>query len=118
MDYKEVTLENVGNGAAIDFFNEELKKVLENIADENTQPDAVRKITLDFKIKPSKDRSGCIVQVSSSCKLPSVKPHDGFMLLGYDGEKVTAHTHDTKQLGLFDEVEDENSDKIKNIKEA
>ena len=33
---KEVSLETIQNGAVIDMFNEELQKVMQNIADENT----------------------------------------------------------------------------------
>ncbi|XPV77961.1 MAG: hypothetical protein ACNI27_08580 [Desulfovibrio sp.] len=57
MEREPLSLENLYGGAAIEAFDHELKAVLENIADINTQPDALRKITLEVKIKPTKERN-------------------------------------------------------------
>jgi hypothetical protein len=55
-DEPSVSLQNLGGGAAIELFDLELQKVLENISDENTRPAVVREITLKVKIKPGDDR--------------------------------------------------------------
>lgn len=41
-----VSLENIGRGAALERFDVELQKVLENVLDPNTKPTATRKVTL------------------------------------------------------------------------
>lgn len=61
-----ITLENLKEGAAIELFNEELKKVLENLNDENTT-DAMRKVDLSVKLKPDKE-SREFVTIDMSCK--------------------------------------------------
>lgn len=50
---KRVTLENLKDGVGMVLFEEELKKVLENLNDENTT-DAIRKVSLVVKFKPDK----------------------------------------------------------------
>jgi hypothetical protein len=41
-----VTLVTLANGAAMELFDSELSKVVENILDPNTLPDTVRKVIL------------------------------------------------------------------------
>jgi hypothetical protein len=41
-----VSLETLGQGAAIELFSEELRKVLENVLDPNTKATATRSVTL------------------------------------------------------------------------
>ena len=78
---KEVSLETIQNGAVVDMFNEELQKVMKNIADENTKPDAVRSITITVKIRPDKTRRSAATQVDCKITLSPVKPSDGFISL-------------------------------------
>lgn len=60
----KLSLANLKNGAAIEAVDEELAGVLENIQDLNTQPTAVREITMKVKIKPDEDRSLCDIMVT------------------------------------------------------
>jgi len=53
---EKVSLKNLAKGAAIERFDLELKKIITNILDVNTDADAVREITLKVKLKPSEDR--------------------------------------------------------------
>lgn len=65
----QATLTNLGGGAAAELFQTDLAKVLANIVDPNTKPDARREISLKVSIKPSKDRELCAVAISTAVKL-------------------------------------------------
>ncbi len=99
-EYKKVTLETFNSGAAMDLFEEELKKVLENIADDNTKATAVREIHLIFKIQPTEDRAMAATQIESKSKLASIKPSRSAVFLGIENGKVSAYTNDMKQQEL------------------
>ena len=43
---EKLTLSNLGNGAAVELFGIELRRVLKDVMDPNTDPKAVREITL------------------------------------------------------------------------
>ena len=53
---REVDLENLNGGAIQELFDVEWKKIVDNIADLNTKPDAAREITIKVgkkKVAPS-----------------------------------------------------------------
>jgi hypothetical protein len=54
LDYQQVTLETLNSGAVIDLFEAEWRKLLNNIQDPNTKPDAVRKVKIEIAVKPAK----------------------------------------------------------------
>jgi hypothetical protein len=72
-DY-EVTLANVGNGAAEEVFREEWQKVMDNIADPNTKADAVREISIHLSIKPDTDRGFSKIEIFGNSKLQKMVP--------------------------------------------
>lgn len=98
---KEVSLETIQNGAVIDMFNEELQKVMQNIADANTKPDAVRSITITVSIKPDKTRRSAATAIECKSRICPVKPSDGVIFLSEakDGS-LEAYEDDYKQLEL------------------
>jgi hypothetical protein len=115
-EYKEVNLNTINSGAAIDLFNEEFGKVIDNIMDENTKADTVREIQISVKIKPNKDRSAASTQIQVKSKMAPLKPHEHFFHFANDGHKIKALTHDPGVQdipGLLD-----GDPKIKNIKEG
>lgn len=61
-----IDLEKFADGAVAERFNEELQKVLENIADPNTDAKKVRKLTLTVAFKADDKRD--VVQVSVQAK--------------------------------------------------
>jgi hypothetical protein len=73
------------NGAVLDLFDEEFRKVLTNIEDENTNPKTVRTITLKVSIKPDETRRTGAVSVQVSSTLSKVNPT--VSLLFFDREK-------------------------------
>lgn len=85
MSYEQLSLNNFGNGAANELFDEEMKKVIANINDVTVNSEAAREIVLKFKIKPSKDRQSAMTTVTCLSKLPSTKEHESAVLLTSKG---------------------------------
>ena len=100
MGYKKVNLSTLNSGAALELFEEEFRKVLVNLSDENTKADATREIKLTIKIKPSKSREVATTQVSVTSKLAPIKPHEASILLSFDGTEVGAYTTNPNQKEL------------------
>lgn len=80
-----MNLDTLQGGAARELFEIELQKVLRNIADPNTKPDAVRKLTLEVTIKPNEKRSMLYVAVKASSKLVAMRPSESMAVLDEDG---------------------------------
>jgi hypothetical protein len=102
VDYDKVDLHSLNNGAVADLFEEELRRVLENIADPNTKAEAAREITIKVKIKPNAERTSASTEVKSSSKLAPIKPHEHFMVFGNEGGRITAYTADPRQQELIE----------------
>jgi len=91
-EYAQVSIKNINSGAITELFNAELPKVLENIADDNTKPDAPREIRLIIKIKPTKDRAQAATEISVVTKLAPIKPHEGSITFSLEEDGVKAYT--------------------------
>lgn len=102
MDYQEVTLTNLNGGVIFDLFEEELAKVLENIADPNTPAEQTREIKILIKFKPNEERGTAATVVLASSKLAAPKGHGSFVTFGTDGARARAYVTDPRQgeLGL------------------
>jgi len=103
MQIQGVTLENIGNGALAELFEEELRRVLENIADPNTSAEATRVINMSVTLKPKKDRKSADVGITCSAKLAGVVTFQTTFFMGTQGGKLVAVESDPRQAGLFDE---------------
>jgi hypothetical protein len=68
MDGEQVTLSNLCGGAIEEVFQREFAEVLSNIGDVNTDPEAKRKIVLEFTLEPFEDRSGAQVTFAAAIK--------------------------------------------------
>lgn len=110
MKYQEVTLDTLNLGAARELFEEAWKRLLANVADENTSAKAVRKLTIEVKVKPNEERNSAITTVSVKESLAQLNPHEHFVQFSTDGRRVRAYTTDPgqKPLGL---EEDEDAGK-------
>jgi hypothetical protein len=88
---QKIELSHFQHGVVVDLFNEELKKVLENIDDENTEAKAERSVTIKIAIKPDKTRRTGEVKVQAYSTLAKIKPTESFVFfdVGDDG-KLTA----------------------------
>lgn len=101
MGEENVTLVSIGNGAAVELFDRELERVLENIVDPNTEAEAVRKIKIEFVFQPGENRDKGAVLIKATSTLASLRPADSFIYIGRvkDGS-LLAVEHNPKQLTL------------------
>lgn len=97
---EQVTLENLGHGAAMEMFQAELEHVIANIADPNTRPDAPRSITLKLKLKPAKDRSMCDAEITCESKLAPVLPFESVLYVGMENGEARATEYNPNQMNL------------------
>lgn len=112
MEIKTVTAETLGMGAALERINDGFQEVLANIQDPNTAAEATREIILKIKIKPKKDRSSCEYQIHMNTKLSGAKPVAGILFVGKQKGRLTAFESDPDQVGLFNEKEFNQQEKI------
>jgi hypothetical protein len=99
---QEVSLSNLCGGAIEEVFQREFAAVLANIADVNTNPEAKRKIKLEFTINPFEDRSGAQVTFACTSKTVPVEAVKGTVFLQRKGLVMVAVPHDPKQIRMFD----------------
>lgn len=101
MEAEKLSLTNIARGAAEEIFAHELERVLENIADVNSDPEEKRAISLEFVFKPFEDRSGFNIVVRSKSKLATVQAVKATAFLVRKGGQVFAYPHDPRQTSLF-----------------
>ena len=89
------TLTDIGRGAAVERFDIELQKVLDNIQDPNTDPKKARSVVLKFTITPDEDRGVGKYSIDAQAKLAPIKAHPGRVFLGRDkdGHGVASEEH-------------------------
>lgn len=95
--YEKVTLANLAQGAAVERFDAELQRVLENIADINTKCKQKRKIVLEVEILPSNDRSVGAVAIKCSSKLAGLDIVDHTVQFGMEGKRQAAFQRNDHQ---------------------
>lgn len=66
-EVRPLTLDTICEGGVPEVFERELRAVLNNIADPNTEAEKVRGITLKFSFRPTEDRLGASVTLRGSC---------------------------------------------------
>lgn len=100
---ENVTIESIGGGALPELFAAELAKVLENIADPNTDIKTSRTITMSVTFKPKADRDVADVSLKCSTKLAGITSVSTQVFMGRSKGKLVAVENDPKQSKLFDE---------------
>lgn len=87
---RTLCLENLGGGAAIERFDDELKAILANIADVNTSAKTKRSIKLTVEFSPNEERSTMNIAIKCESKLAPPKPVTSFGYIGveHDGSVV------------------------------
>lgn len=100
MDINPIQLATIASGAVSELFEEELQKVLRNIKDPNTNPEATRKITLTFEIRPTESRELGDVQILAASKLAPFKRVQTVIHMGHHGGRLVAVENNPKQLSL------------------
>jgi hypothetical protein len=95
-----VSLSNIANGSAVQIFDHNMRKVLENIKDPNTSAKAARSITLKVEFKPYPDRNGSEVSISVSSRMAPVSSVNSTVFLGATENGLQAYSNDTRQQVL------------------
>jgi hypothetical protein len=96
---ERVSLQNLARGAVVERFDDELRKVLDNIIDPNTTL-ATRKITITVAIKPDKDRDFGGVDVTCKSTLAPASPLGTKIFIGRDKSGAVASEVDPRQHTL------------------
>jgi hypothetical protein len=102
----EVNLETFAGGAAPERFERELGRVLRNIMDPNTDPEALREIALKFKIKPDETRTFLRTRLEVTSKLAPARPVETPLHLAEKGGRYVAVGYDPRQPDLFPGAQD------------
>jgi hypothetical protein len=97
-----INLVTLAGGAAVERFDRELSRVLNNIADVNTDAEQVREITLKIKFKPTAEREhGLIaVRVGAESKLAAAKAHGTGIYMVRTVSGFSAVNADPRQPGF------------------
>lgn len=91
-----VSLANLGKGAAIERFDDEFSRALNNVVDPNTGEGA-RTITLKVKIKPNANRTACDVAVVCTSTLACAKPFQTQIFVGKERGQAKATEYNPEQ---------------------
>lgn len=97
-----VDLTTIGQGAAVELFAAEWKKVVDNIADFNTEAKARREVTLKITLLPSEDRKASAVYVDCKAKLAPHRGEATQVFFGIVNGERAAVESDPTQGKLFD----------------
>jgi hypothetical protein len=103
VNYEQMTVENVGDGALAKEFQRALARVLLDIEDETKPHEAKRTITLKVQLQPSDSTVGVVV--SSSVALAPTRAFKSHAVLGHDG-KLHQYRDAQEELPLSDKVRD------------
>lgn len=92
--FKRESILRMASGAIEEKVDYEVSKVIDNILDLNTQPDAKRKIVITLEFKPDAERKHISVAVSAKSTLVPTAAVNTAMVITSDGngEMVVAET--------------------------
>ncbi len=98
MDRPIKSLSDLMDGGVEERFNDALDKVWQNVYDPNTNPVAVREVTLKIKIKPNERRDACDFNVDVIPKLAAPVPLTQTVMLQLNGDGSITATERTSQI--------------------
>jgi len=102
-NFEKVSLSNLAGGAAVERFDAELERVLENISSPETKIKKARKITLEVSIVPSADRSLGAISINCTSKLVGMEVFEHSVELVQEGRRQVAYQRKGRQGKLFDD---------------
>ncbi len=112
MQFHKASLETINDGKAINQFNYELKKAIENCQDVNTETGFVRVVTLKVRIKPTDDRQRAAVTFQAESKLAPDAAGTDQMIFSKEGAFISSarqlHFEDVTEIDGEDEKEGSN----------
>lgn len=106
---ENTSLRTMGSGAAIERFDDELLKVLENILDPNTEATEARKITLEVTLKPNSERTTTAVNIVVKSKISPASAYPTVLFIGQDEAGPRAFEYNSQQLTFNDFSQNENA---------
>jgi len=118
-----VNLNEFAEGALAHRFNEELQRIMENIADPNTDPKKARTLTVTVKVSGDDGRDVLNSSVSVTSKLLPAKEADTKILMGADkngrivGNELKSGIKDQMFIDKEGDVADDVGDKVISFKE-
>jgi hypothetical protein len=98
--HQTITLDNLKGGAVLERFEDELKRVAENVTDVNCEAKAKREIILRVVIKPDAERRIATVGIYAYSKLAPPLALVTRAFFAKDGGKAVAFEDDPQQLTL------------------
>lgn len=113
MEPETISLTTICDGGVPEVFERELREVLANITDPNTDPEAARSITIKFVFKPYEDRSGAHVAFTCKPALQPVQMRKSQLFLSRHSGQLKAYAQDQRQVALFGEAD---ANQLKSIK--
>lgn len=97
---RTICLETLKGGAAIERFNDELAKVLQNIIDPNVESKTKRTITLQVEWVPNEERTTVNIKIKCKSALAPSRPVETFGYIGEKGGEVYATEYNPRQPEL------------------
>lgn len=113
-----VDLNEFAEGAFAARFNEELQRVLDNIADPNTEPHKNRTITVQVKLHADEQRDVVNASVVAKSKLQPAKQADTKLIMGADergniiGQELKSGVKDQLFIDVDGDVADDVGEKV------
>ena len=98
--FEVASLETIAGGDAVAQMNFQLQKAIENCRDPNTEPTAVRKITLTITLKPDNNREKVECKFQASAKLAADAHGKDLLHLS----RTAAYVNQARQMN-FDELD-------------
>lgn len=92
------SLDDMMDGGITQRFNRELRRILQNVFDPNTDPKKVRELTIKWKIKPNSERNGAVFEVEINGKTAPMVPMTQMVMLLRDDEGNVAAQEITSQI--------------------
>lgn len=102
---EKISLTNLRDGAAIEMFDFELQRILDNIVDPNTNPKTKREVVLKVSITPDENREIGDIEITCTPKLAGQKSAMAKIIIGRTGKKGEGRELVTAQQGLFQDTD-------------
>lgn len=91
-------LDDLMDGQITERFNVELRRVMENCCDPNTEPTAKRQINIQFEIVPTEDRTSAQFKAKVTSRIAGYVPVAKSMLIETDDDGTVIATEKTGQV--------------------
>ena len=83
-DRERINLSNLDGGALAELFEANLPRLLDNVKDPNTKPEALRQVSITLKVKPTKSRREAVITYGVNLKLAAANERSTTVFLAKD----------------------------------